>query len=101
MSDQVPDDVKAARNTAILEVAGRVAAERSARLPGRVMDVLVDGPSRRNPADASGRTRCNRVVNFGAGGAPLRGTVVPVRITEALPHSLRGELAGVGQRGVS
>jgi len=101
MPDQVPDQVKAARNTEILAAAGRVAAERSARLRGRVMDVLVDGPSRRNPADASGRTRCNRVVNFDAGGASLRGAVLPVRITEALPHSLRGELAGVGQRGVS
>ncbi len=96
MPDQVPDDVKARRNSAILEVAGRVAAERSRRLEGRLMRVLVDGASRKNPLEATGRTRCNRVVNFDAGGRDLLGRVVPVRITQALPHSLRGELADRG-----
>jgi tRNA-2-methylthio-N6-dimethylallyladenosine synthase len=93
MPEQVPDDVKARRNTAILEVAGRVAAARSERLVGRVMPILVDGTSRKSPRDVTGRTRCNRVVNFSADGRDLLGCVVPVRITQALPHSLRGELA--------
>ncbi len=92
-ADQVPDEVKAKRNTAILEVAGRAAARRSQRLVGQEMSVLVDGVSRRDPGEAAGRTRCNRVVNFHAGGADLLGRVVPVRITQALPHSLRGELS--------
>lgn len=95
MPDQVPDEVKALRNTRLLEVANRVAAERSRALEGRVMDVLVDGTSRKNPREVSGRTRCNRVVNFDAGGRDLFGEVVPVRIAEALPHSLRGEWAAV------
>ena len=93
MAEQIPDAVKAERNTRILEVAGRVAAERSRSLVGRVMEVLVDGVSRKDAGQASGRTRCNRVVNFAAAGRDLVGEVVPVRITEALPHSLRGELA--------
>ena len=63
------------------------------RLAGRVVPVLVDGVSRKDPREASGRTRCNRVVNFDAQGRGLLGTVVPVQITEALPHSLRGALA--------
>jgi len=92
MSDQVPEEVKARRNTAILEVAGRVAAQRSGRLVGREMPILVDGSSRKNPRDVTGRTRCNRVVNVNAEGRDLHGQVVSVRITEALPHSLRGEL---------
>src|SRR5260370_14944699 len=92
MPDQVSDDVKARRNTAVLEVAERVGAERSRRLEGRVMPVLVDGTSRKNPREATGRTRCNRVVNFDTGGRDLLGRVVPVCITQALPHSLRGEL---------
>ena len=66
MSDQVPDAVKAERNAALLEVANRVAARQSRRLAGRVLPVLVDGVSRKNPREASGRTRCNRVVNFDA-----------------------------------
>jgi tRNA-2-methylthio-N6-dimethylallyladenosine synthase len=93
MADQIPETVKAERNTRILEVAGRVAAERSGSLVGRMMDVLVDGVSRKDAGQASGRTRCNRVVNFAAAGRDLVGEVVQVRITEALPHSLRGELA--------
>lgn len=92
MPDQVPDEVKARRNARVLEVAGRVAAARSRALEGRVMPVLVDGASRRNPREVTGRTRCNRVVNFDPRGRNLHGEVVPVRIAEALPHSLRGDL---------
>ncbi|HET8576473.1 MAG TPA: tRNA (N6-isopentenyl adenosine(37)-C2)-methylthiotransferase MiaB [Methylomirabilota bacterium] len=91
MPDQVPDEVKAARNTRLLDVAGRIAAERSRRLEGRVLPVLVDGTSKKSPEEAAGRTRCNRVVNFHARGRDLFGRVVPVRIVQALPHSLRGE----------
>jgi tRNA-2-methylthio-N6-dimethylallyladenosine synthase len=96
MPDQVPEELKARRNAAILEVAGKVAAERSRRLEGRVMPILVDGTSKKNPREATGRTRCNRVVNFETGGRDLLGRVVPVRVTEALPHSLRGELSDRG-----
>ena len=96
MPDQVPEDVKARRNTTILEIAGRVAAEKSRRLEGRVLPVLVDGTSRKNAREVTGRARCNRVVNFDAGSRDLLGRVVPVRITQALPHSLRGELADRG-----
>ncbi|HEU5321839.1 MAG TPA: TRAM domain-containing protein, partial [Methylomirabilota bacterium] len=96
MPDQVPEAVKAERNTRLLEVAGRVGAERSRRLVGRVMEVLVDGAARKDAGQASGRTRCNRVVNFDRAGRDLTGAVVAVRITEALPHSLRGELAPFG-----
>ena len=96
MADQVPDEVKAQRNTRVLEVAERVGADRRRALEGRVMPVLVDGRSRKDPGEATGRTRCNRVVNFDAHGRELMGRTVPVLVTRALPHSLRGELAGAG-----
>jgi len=99
MSDQVPDEVKARRNAKILEVATRVGAERSRALEGRVLPVLVDGRSRKDPDELTGRTRCNRVVNFDAHGRDLLGTMVPVLVTRALPHSLRGELAEAGAEG--
>ena len=85
----------------ILEVATRVGAERSRALEGRVLPVLVDGRSRKDPGELTGRTRCNRVVNFDADGRDLLGTVVPVLVTRALPHSLRGEPAGAGAPGVT
>jgi len=89
--DQVPDAVKAERHARLLAVAGRVAAERSRALEGRVLEVLVDGPSRKDPGETSGRTRCNRVVNLPAGRPAPVGALLRVRITRALPHSLRGE----------
>jgi tRNA-2-methylthio-N6-dimethylallyladenosine synthase len=92
MPDQVPDAVKAGRNARLLEVTTRVAAARSRRLEGRTLEVMVDGPSRKNPAEQSGRTPCNRVVNFAGRDQVRVGDLVGVRITEALPHSLRGTL---------
>ncbi len=93
MPEQVADDVKADRNRRLLEVVERVTGAQSARLAGRTMEVLVDGVSRRNPGELAGRTRCNRVVNFDGQGQMAVGDVVRVRVTEALPHSLRGTLA--------
>jgi tRNA-2-methylthio-N6-dimethylallyladenosine synthase len=92
MPDQVPDDVKAARNGRLLEAVQRVTAARGRLLAGRTMEVLVDGTSRKNPGELSGRTRCNRVVNFDGQGRVGIGDIVHVRVTEALPHSLRGTL---------
>ncbi|PYM39544.1 MAG: tRNA (N6-isopentenyl adenosine(37)-C2)-methylthiotransferase MiaB [Candidatus Rokuibacteriota bacterium] len=93
MEDQVGDEVKARRNARLLEVAGRVAADRSRRLLGQTLDVLVDGASKKNAGELSGRTRCNRVVNFDGQGRVSVGDVTRVRVSEVLPHSLRGTLA--------
>jgi tRNA-2-methylthio-N6-dimethylallyladenosine synthase len=94
MPDQVPGEAKASRNTRLLEVATAVASPRSARLVGSVLPVLVDGVSRRDPSEVAGRTECNRVVNFDGEGRVAAGDLVRVRITAALPHSLRGTLVG-------
>ena len=63
----------------------------SERMVGTTQRVLVEGPSRKNAAELAGRTGNNRVVNF-AGDAALHDCYVDLRITAALPHSLRGEL---------
>jgi tRNA-2-methylthio-N6-dimethylallyladenosine synthase len=57
------------------------------------VEVLVDGVSRKNAAELSGRTRCNRVVNFERQGPVAVGDIAHVRVTDVLPHSLRGALA--------
>ncbi len=61
---------------------------------GTVQQILVEGASRKSAAELMGRTECNRIVNFPAGplGQRLVGQMLNVRITEALPHSLRGEV---------
>ena len=63
----------------------------SASMLGSACTVLVEGPSRKDAEVMCGRTENNRVVNF-AGARELAGRMVTVRITEALPNSLRGEL---------
>jgi tRNA-2-methylthio-N6-dimethylallyladenosine synthase len=93
MPDQVPEDVKAVRNSQLLEVVQQVTGARSRQLCGRTVEVLVDGTSRKSPGALSGRTRCNRVVNFDGQGRVGTGDIVHVRVTDALPHSLRGTLA--------
>jgi tRNA-2-methylthio-N6-dimethylallyladenosine synthase len=92
MPDQVPDAVKAQRNTRILEVAQEVAALRSRALEGREVEILIDGVSRKAAGELSGRTRCNRVVNIDGRGRVGVGELARVGITQALPHSLRGVL---------
>lgn len=96
MSGQVPEGVKARRNARTLDVSGAIAVRKNRDLEGREVEVLVDGASRKNPAELSGRTRCNRVVNFDGGGRPLVGELVRVRIAQAMPHSLRGTLLTPG-----
>jgi len=64
----------------------------SERMLGTVERVLVEGFSKRAPAELSGRAGNNHMVNF-AGGEELLHRFVDLRITEARSHSLRGELA--------
>jgi len=61
---------------------------------GTVQRILVEGASRKSAAELMGRTECNRIVNFDAGpqGQRLVGQMIDVHITEALPHSLRGQV---------
>ena len=93
LPDQVPEDVKAHRNARLLEATTRAAARRARALEGRTVEVLVDGASRKNPGELAARTRCNRVVNLDGQGRVALGDLARVRISEALPHSLRGTLA--------
>jgi tRNA-2-methylthio-N6-dimethylallyladenosine synthase len=88
MPDQVPEDVKRKRIERLIEVVQRVAAVRNAARVGGVEEVLVESPSRTDPALLRGRTRRNTTVNFAGSAAP--GEIVPVRIEEATSTTLRG-----------
>jgi tRNA-2-methylthio-N6-dimethylallyladenosine synthase len=91
LPDPTPQDVKLQRLQRLqaqLEAQSRAISE---RMVGSVERVLIEGPSKKNPAELAGRTGNNRVVNF-AGGSHLVGQFLEVLITAALPHSLRGEL---------
>ena len=64
MTDQVPHPVKRERMERLVELVQRRARERAQRFVGRTMEVLVEGPSRTDPARLRGRTRHNKTVNF-------------------------------------
>ncbi len=90
LRDDTPAEEKQARlhrlQRAIEDSARRISESRL----DTVQRVLVEGPSRKNPAELAGRTDCNRTVNF-AGPAALAGQMVDVRISGLAAHSLRGE----------
>jgi tRNA-2-methylthio-N6-dimethylallyladenosine synthase len=90
----VPHDVVAERFERLHVVVERSALARHEARIGRVEDVLVEGPSRKDPAVLTGRTRQNKLVHFAAD--PIRpGSYATVTVTGAAPHFLRGELVEV------
>ena len=96
----LPDDVsteeKERRDQVLLADQQRRGLERNARLVGTVREVLVEGPSLRNAARWSGRDSGNRIVAFEPKGQIAPGTLVSVRIVEAHPQILIGEMQESG-----
>jgi tRNA-2-methylthio-N6-dimethylallyladenosine synthase len=91
LPDEVPLEVKQER-LATLQAQLNVQARRiSAGMIGSLQRVLVEKPSRRDPRQLAGRTENMRWVNFD-GPAALVDRFAQVRITEAMPNSLRGRL---------
>ncbi len=85
----VAHPVKVERMERLLELVQRDALRRAQRFLGRTMEVLVEGPSRTDPARVRGRTRHNKVVNFQGLASP--GELVEVLITDATSQTLSGE----------
>ncbi|MFL5828071.1 MAG: MiaB/RimO family radical SAM methylthiotransferase, partial [Thermoleophilaceae bacterium] len=89
LGDQVPHKVKVERMERLVDLVQRRASERSQRFVGRTMDVLVEGPSRTDPARLRGRIRHNKTVNFEGVAQP--GEYVEVEIGSATSTTLAGE----------
>ena len=92
MPDQVPQKVREERNQRLLEVINEIAKRKYSALVGRQMQILVEGPSKKNPARMTGRTRCNRIVVFD-GAERHRGQLMDVKITRAGSFTLYGDPA--------
>ncbi|MFN8035772.1 MAG: tRNA (N6-isopentenyl adenosine(37)-C2)-methylthiotransferase MiaB [Acidimicrobiia bacterium] len=89
----VAPEVAAERMQRLVEVVERHAlAKHRARL-GRMEEVLVEGPSKKDPLVLTGRTRQNKLVHFD--GELPAGSFASVAVTAAAPHWLRGELVDV------
>ncbi len=96
VDDIVAPEVVAERFERLRVVVERSALARHRARIGRVEEVLIEGPSKRDPAVVSGRTPQNKLVHLAPNGSTLRpGTFAQVRIVDAGPHYLRGELSAV------
>jgi tRNA-2-methylthio-N6-dimethylallyladenosine synthase len=96
VEDFVPADVLADRFDRLKAVVERSALRAHQARVGRVEEILVEGPSKRDHAVTTGRTRQNKLVHF---PSPLpAGTFAEVLITRAAPHFLRGDLVAVTAR---
>jgi tRNA-2-methylthio-N6-dimethylallyladenosine synthase len=91
LPDEVPPELKQKRLEALQELVDGQARRISEGMVGSTQRVLVERPSRRDPRKLAGRTENMRWVNFD-GPASLVGRFAKVRITEAMPNSLRGRL---------
>ena len=92
LADDTPDAVKHARLERLQATINANAARISQAMVGTVQTVLVEGPSKKNPDELTGKTENMRSVNF-PGHPRLVGQFVDVVITQALSNSLRGRVA--------
>ncbi|MGD2054388.1 MAG: tRNA (N6-isopentenyl adenosine(37)-C2)-methylthiotransferase MiaB, partial [Gammaproteobacteria bacterium] len=91
LPDNTPLQVKKQRLARLQQDIASRAERYSKAMVGTVQRVLVEGTSRKSANQMSGRTENNRVTNFN-GSSDLVGRFVDVRITEAFPNSLQGEM---------
>lgn len=89
MEDNIPEDVKIRRLNEMIELQNQLSAESNAKDIGKVVEVLVEGLSKRSKTQVFGRTQQNKVVVFDKGNHRI-GDFVNVRILEASSATLKG-----------
>ncbi|HVV72833.1 MAG TPA: tRNA (N6-isopentenyl adenosine(37)-C2)-methylthiotransferase MiaB [Verrucomicrobiae bacterium] len=95
MSGQVPQEVREMRHQRLLSLVNELADARYEQLVGCRVQVLTEGPSKRNPERFAGRTRCNKIVVF-EGAERHRHQLMDVKITRTGSFTLYGDPAIVG-----
>lgn len=92
LPQQVPHEVKQRRFDGLMNMQRRIALAANLPYEGQTVELLVEGPSKKNPDKLTGRTRTNKIVNF-PGDPALIGQLTPVRVTRAGLYALDGEVA--------
>jgi tRNA-2-methylthio-N6-dimethylallyladenosine synthase len=92
LPDQVPHEAKQRRFDGLLSMQKRIALAANLPYEGQTVEVLVEGPSKKDASKLTGRTRTNKIINF-PGDSALIGAMLPVRVTRAGLYALDGELA--------
>ena len=90
LPDQVPQEILEERNQRLLALVNEIGARKFDAFVGRTVPVLVEGPSRKNPARLEGRTGCHKIVVFG-GDARHVGQVLDLRIVRRGSFTLYGD----------
>ena len=90
LPDDVPEDVKISRLNEMIALQTQLSAESNRREEGRVVEVLVEGHSKRSREQLCGRTQQNKMVVFDKGNHHI-GDKVMVRITSSTSATLIGE----------
>ncbi len=91
LADDTPVEVKKERLKRLQDQLNHNAMIISRQMVDSTQRILVEGVSKKDDKVLAGRTENNRIVNF-AGDSSLIGQLIDVKIIEALPHSLRGEI---------
>ena len=91
MPDDVTEEEKKQRLYLLQERINQQAAQYSRRMLGTEQRVLVEGPSKKDIMELTGRTENNRIVNF-QGSPDMIGKFVDIKITDVYTNSLRGEV---------
>jgi tRNA-2-methylthio-N6-dimethylallyladenosine synthase len=91
LKDDVPDEVKTERLLKIVDLQCRSSLARNEAQTGKVLDILVDGTSKKDPAVLSGRTSSGKTAVF-KGPKTLIGKFVDVKIISATPYALKGRV---------
>ncbi len=90
LQDPTPEPDKMDRLYRLIRLQNDITMERNRALEGHVQEVLVEGPSKKDPSRMTGRTRGGRVVNF-PGTADQVGRLMEVRLTRGYTWGLMGE----------
>ncbi|MFA5260881.1 MAG: tRNA (N6-isopentenyl adenosine(37)-C2)-methylthiotransferase MiaB [Candidatus Omnitrophota bacterium] len=90
--DDVPEEVKTTRIIRLNGIQKDISLQKNRRHVGEIRPVLIeDLTSRRSAHEFQGRTDGNTIVIFPAKTGLSPGDIIPVRITGATPHALKGE----------
>jgi tRNA-2-methylthio-N6-dimethylallyladenosine synthase len=90
MANQIPKEVVQRRFDRLAITQERISHERNLSHVGDVVEVLIEGPSKKDSKKVTGRTRTNKLVHFSNGAR--EGDFCQVRVTGAAPHHLEGEV---------
>ncbi len=96
-TDQVPEEEKMNRLYRLIDLQNDISVEDNRKLEGSVFEVLVEGPSKKDPARYSGRGRCGRLAHFAA-PEDLSGRLARLRVKKAYVWGFQGELESFESR---